>query len=76
MHELGHTLGLMWLGGHNTNAYYFWQKDWWKWRPYKSVMNYGYMYGVIWDLVDYSDGSRGRNDFDDWSNLDLEYFDI
>ena len=38
-------------------------------------MNYGYMYGFIWDLVDYSDGSRGRNDFDDWSNLDLEYFD-
>jgi len=76
MHELGHTLGLMWLGGHNTNAYYFWQINWWKWRPYKSVMNYGYMYGFIWDLVDYSDGSRGRNDFDDWSNLDLEYFDL
>ena len=33
-------------------------------------MNYGYMYR----LVDYSDGSRGKNDFDDWDRMDLTYF--
>lgn len=75
MHELGHSLGLVFLGGHTTDAYYPWQPLWWKFRPYKSVMNYGYMYGFLYDLVDYSDGSRGKNDFDDWSNLDLIYFE-
>ncbi len=25
MHELGHSLGLTWLGGHSRDAYYFWQ---------------------------------------------------
>lgn len=74
MHELGHTLGLVFLGGHHTDAYYFWQPAWWKWRPYRSVMNYGYMYGFLHDLVDFSDGSRGKNDFDDWANLDLQWF--
>lgn len=74
MHELGHTLGLTFLGGHSKKAYYPWQPLWWKYRPYKSVMNYGYMYGIIYNLVDYSDGSRGKNDFDDWGNLDLNYF--
>jgi hypothetical protein len=38
-------------------------------------MNYGYMYGSIWNLVDYSDGSRGKNDFDDWNNIDYSYFE-
>lgn len=74
MHELGHSLGLVYLGGHTEGAYYPWQPLWWKFRPYKSVMNYGYMYGFLYDLVDYSDGSRGKNDFNDWQNLDLYYF--
>lgn len=74
MHELGHSLGLMFLGGHTEAAYYPWQPLWWKFRPYKSIMNYGYMYGFLHNLVDYSDGSRGKNDFDDWSNLDMLYF--
>ena len=38
-------------------------------------MNYGYMYGTIWNLVDYSDGSHGKNDFDDWSNINFGYFE-
>ncbi|MCJ7570610.1 MAG: hypothetical protein MUO82_01865, partial [Candidatus Thermoplasmatota archaeon] len=75
MHELGHTLGLNWLLGHETGGYYPWQSLWWKARPYKSVMNYGYMYGAIWNLVDYSDGSHGKNDFDDWSNIDFDFFE-
>lgn len=74
MHELGHSLGLMWLGGHSKDAYYPWQPLWWKYRPYRSIMNYGYMYGSLWNLVDYSDGSRGKNDFDDWNNIDYYYF--
>ncbi len=75
MHELGHSLGLMWLGGHSRDAYYPWQILFWKFRPYESIMNYGYMYGTWKDLCDYSDGSNGRNDFDDWNNIDFSYFD-
>ncbi|MEM4257912.1 MAG: hypothetical protein QXL17_02010 [Candidatus Thermoplasmatota archaeon] len=72
MHETGHTLGLEPLGGHDENSKYPWQLGWWKWRPYKSCMNYGYMYR----MVDYSDGSRGKNDFNDWSSdrMDLTAF--
>jgi len=72
MHELGHTFGFNPIGGHDRDSAYPWQLGWWKWRPYKSCMNYGYMYKV----VDYSDGSRGKNDFDDWDKerLDLTAF--
>jgi hypothetical protein len=72
MHELGHALGINSNipGGHDRDSYYPWQLNWWKFRPYKSCMNYGYTYF----LVDYSDGSRGKNDHDDWSELDLAYF--
>jgi hypothetical protein len=73
MHETGHTLGIFngnTPGCDDQMGKYPWQKNWWKWRPYKSVMNYGYMY----QIVDYSDGSRGKNDFDDWSRLDLTFF--
>jgi hypothetical protein len=74
MHELGHSLGLTYLGGHSRDSYFPWQPLWWKWRPYKSIMNYGYMYGFLHDLVDYSDGSRGKNDFNDWANIDFYNF--
>ncbi|MFE3846081.1 hypothetical protein ACFL1L_04395 [Thermoplasmatota archaeon] len=74
MHELGHSLGLVFLGGHSRDAYFPWQPLWWKFRPYKSIMNYGYMYGFLHDLVDYSDGSRGKNDFNDWENIDFYNF--
>lgn len=33
-------------------------------------MNYRY----VFKLVDYSDGSHGENDFDDWGHLDLTQF--
>jgi hypothetical protein len=72
MHELGHTLNIRMPGGHDTNSYYPWQLGWWKWRPYKSCMNYGYTY----DLIDYSDGSHGKNDHDDWGTLDLPGFQL
>ena len=28
----------------------------------------------MYKIVDYSDGSRGRNDFDDWDRIDLTAF--
>ena len=71
MHETGHTLGLISAGVDNQNTKFPWMKDWWKFRNYKSVMNYGYMF----KMGDYSDGSHGKNDFDDWDHLDLTYFD-
>ena len=73
MHETGHTLGIFngnTPGCDDNSGAYPWQLNWWRWRPYKSVMNYGYMY----QMVDYSDGSRGKNDFDDWNRIDLTYF--
>jgi len=73
MHECGHSLGVFHgntPGCDDQEGKYPWQLNWWKWIPYKSVMNYGYMYRI----VDYSDGSRGKNDFDDWNRLDLKFF--
>jgi len=70
MHEHGHSLGLNELYGHDTDSYYPWQIKYWRYRPYKSCMNYGYTYR----LVDYSDGSHGKNDRDDWDTIDLTLF--
>lgn len=72
MHECGHTFGFSPIGGHDDKSKYPWQLGWWKWRTYISCMNYGYMY----TMIDYSDGSRGKNDFNDWSQdrMDLTYF--
>ncbi len=71
MHETGHTLGFWPIPGHNKFSYYPWQLGWWISRPYKSCMNYGYMYTT----VDYSDGSRLFNDYNDWERMDLTYFE-
>ena len=72
MHECGHTLGFWPIPGPSRNAMYPWQPLWWLWRPYKSCMNYGYMYIT----VDYSDGTRGLRDLDDWdeNRMNLKYF--
>ncbi len=75
MHEVGHTLGIFngnTPGCDDQNTYYPWQANYWKYGPYKSVMNYRYTYS---GLLDYSDGSRGKNDFDDWDLIDLTRFD-
>ena len=71
MHEEGHTLGFWPIPGHNRFSGWPWQIGWWLNRPYKSCMNYGYMYTT----VDYSDGSRRVPDLDDWTRLDLTYFE-
>ena len=73
MHETGHNLGIFHSntpGCDNSSGSYPWQRNWWVWRNYRSVMNYGWMY----TFVDYSDGSRGQNDFDDWNRIDLTFF--
>jgi len=70
MHETGHTFNFRPIPGHNRLSIYPWQIGWWINRPYKSCMNYGYVYKV----VDYSDGSRPGVDLDDWTRMDLTYF--
>lgn len=72
MHELGHNLGLFNFEGiDNENTRFPWQEDYWKYGNYKSCMNYRY----VFKLVDYSDGSHGENDYDDWGHLNLRRFD-
>jgi hypothetical protein len=71
MHETGHTLGFWPIPGHNRRSGAPWKIGWWLTRTYKSCMNYGYMYYT----VDYSDGSRLIRDYDDWSRMDLSYFE-
>jgi len=73
MHETGHTLGIYHGNTPGCDApksarpRYL---NFWRWGPYKSTMNYRYTYR----LVDYSDGSRGRRDFNDWDQLDFTHF--
>ncbi|RLI64668.1 MAG: hypothetical protein DRO67_03825, partial [Candidatus Asgardarchaeum californiense] len=73
IHELGHTLGLTvddFGGNDNMGVVDTFSKQWWKYHNYKSCMNYRYTYKII----DYSDGSHGRGDFDDWGHLDFSFF--
>jgi hypothetical protein len=71
MHEMGHSLNFRPIPGHNKLSYYPWQIGYWLSRAYKSCMNYGYMFYT----VDYSDGTHGYNDYDDWERMDLSYFE-
>ncbi len=71
MHELGHTFSFYPIPGHNRFSQYPWQLGYWINRPYKSCMNYGWVY----TLVDYSDGSRLPPDIDDWERIDYEAFE-
>ena len=81
LHELGHSLGI----GPNTIAgcdnYSFMNKFLptkernqyiEEWGNYKSVMNYYYLYSK--NIVDYSDGSHGYNDQNDWEKFYLPFF--
>ncbi|MFO8132372.1 MAG: hypothetical protein R6U10_00315 [Thermoplasmatota archaeon] len=74
MHETGHTLGIYAghpLGCDNQFSKYPWQLGSYIFRNYRSVMNYRYTY----HLLDYSDGTHGPRDYDDWGNLDLTFFE-
>jgi hypothetical protein len=69
LHELGHTLGfnLTYHGGVDNLS----EGAEEMWKNYRSCMTY-----LTWweRYFDYSDGTHGENDKDDWSNLDLAYF--
>ena len=64
MHELGHTLGLFDFEGiDNEKSRFPWNKEFWEWGPYKSCMNYRYVY----KYVGYSDGDDPDHDQNDWA---------
>jgi hypothetical protein len=71
MHESGHTLHLHYRGVDAHKTIWVWQINYWRFANYKSCMNYRYVYRGI---VDYSDGSHGRNDYNDWAHIDLTFF--
>lgn len=74
MHETGHTFGIDFLfppGCDNRRTINPWQLGFWLFRNYKSCMNYRYAFSIL----DYSDGSHGRRDYNDWENLDFTFFE-
>ncbi len=74
MHETGHTFGIDFLfpiGCDNiftAKPYHF---AYWFFGNYKSCMNYRYTYAIL----NYSDGSHGIGDYNDWSHLDFSFFE-
>ena len=73
IHHLGHTLGLIadtYNGIDNFETIKTFSNQWWKFRNYKSCMNYYWKYKIF----SYSDGSHGRGDFNDWECLDFSFF--
>ncbi|PNX47254.1 MAG: hypothetical protein BV459_04815 [Thermoplasmata archaeon M11B2D] len=73
MHELGHTLGLLvttFNGIDNHMAMNPIYKEFWIYSRYKSMLNYLYTFA----MMDFSDGSRGFGDYNDWGNLDFSFF--
>jgi len=73
LHELGHTLGMCMgrpLGCDNQLMRIPFSLQNILFTNYKSVMNYKYAYTIL----DYSDGSHGIGDFNDWEYMDLTYF--
>jgi len=44
--------------------------QWWKYKNYKSSMNYFYKY----NLFSYSDGAHGHGDFNDWKYMSFSFF--
>ena len=73
MHEVGHTCGLIatkFKGIDNKATIKPYYKEFWIYLSYKSILNYLYTYS----FMDYSDGSHGRGDFNDWGNLDFSFF--
>jgi len=67
-HELGHSCGMAYLHCGGVDNFL----DDGTWDNYESCMNY-VKYG--YRLFDYSDGSHGENDADDWGSLDLSNFE-
>jgi parallel beta-helix repeat protein len=73
MHEAGHTFGLIatkFTGIDNALTMKPKYKEFWIYNSYKSVLNYVYSFSII----NYSDGTHGRGDFNDWGNIDFSFF--
>jgi hypothetical protein len=74
MHELGHIFGIDFMfpmGCDMKRTIHPRNLAFWLFGNYKSCMNYRYVYSIL----DYSDGSHGLFDYDDWSNLDFSFFE-
>lgn len=74
VHEMGHNFGIRFgepFGCDNRMTRSPFRLGWYIWRNYKSIMSYRYTYSIL----DYSDGSHGKRDYDDWGNIDLTYFE-
>jgi len=74
LHELGHSLGMNRgnnPGIDNTSLREENSGSDYPWFDYISVMNYDYFYLRYFD---YSDGSHGENDVNDWDRIDLTFF--
>ena len=74
MHEMGHHFGIRFgkpSGCDNFLSSKIWEPGFWLYRNYRSIMNYRY----VFEIFDYSDGTHGKRDYDDWKNIDLTYFE-
>jgi len=73
IHELGHSCGFTgdYSDGVDNSSAKAGNPPDYPWLDYKSVMNYDY-FGQR--FFDYSDGTNGEYDKDDWSNLDIGFF--
>ena len=75
VHEMGHNFGIKSGNPKGCDVQlskYPWQIGWWIYWNYKSIMNYHYTY----EILDYSDGSHGNRDYNDWGNIDFGYFEF
>jgi nitrous oxidase accessory protein len=73
MHHLGHTLGLIadkHMGIDNVDTLKPFSYNWFKYLGYVSSMNYFYKFKIL----KYSDGENGLNDYNDWENIDFNFF--
>jgi hypothetical protein len=73
MHELGHTFNLIatiFPGIDNALTQKPQYREFWKYLPYTSTLNYLYSASIL----NYSDGSHGRGDFNDWGNIEFSFF--
>jgi len=74
MHEMGHNFGFRYGEPFGVDAQlgkYPWHPMYYVYRNYKSIMNYRYTYKIF----DYSNGTHGILDNDDWGTIDLTYFE-
>jgi hypothetical protein len=71
MHELGHTFNFRPIPGHNQMSSSPFKIGYWLNRPYKSIMNYAWMY----HFVDYSNGTGRSPDLNDWARIDYDSFE-